>query len=168
MAFNFGNLFGGGTPDYASNFSGQNMNTGILSGLGDFISEKPEQFAIMADTMGKNADPNNIFANVGTMMGKSSLANKALEDEKTQQSNLVKAIMGITTKGTPGKNSVTIKGGQPGQPKIMTTTEEVEDSDLGGPITEAQPLTRSMGAPSQDSYASAKTTDLGGLISSPF
>lgn len=69
----------------------------MLSGAGNFINQKPEQFAIMADALGQGFDPNNAFAGIGTAMGKSSLANKARNEQQTM---LARLLSGQPT-GTP-------------------------------------------------------------------
>lgn len=53
---------------------------GFLEGF-DFskIMERPELLSIGLDKMGQSLDPNAPFAGVGTFMGQSSLANKAMQ-----------------------------------------------------------------------------------------
>ena len=67
-----------------------------LAGAGDWMSKNPEQFAIIADTIGKNLDPNNAFAGVGTMMGQSSLAAQAMKKQKEERALLLKTLLGGT------------------------------------------------------------------------
>lgn len=68
-----------------------------LSGFNTYLEQKPEQFAIMADALGRGFDPNNAFAGIGTAMGKSSLANKARNEQQTM---LARLLSGQPT-GTP-------------------------------------------------------------------
>ncbi len=109
---------------------------GILDLLGGFINKNPEQFAVMADMIGKNFDPDNAFANVGTSMGQSSLANKALQEEKTDKQDWRKLIGDmisgkepVTPAGTPGLSGATIKpSNEDGMNEVnLSLTEPIDE-----------------------------------------
>jgi len=129
----------------------------MFSGLGDFIMQKPEQFSIMADMVGSRLAPNNAFAGVGGMMGKSSLANKALADEKkekqdfrTMLADLMSGKVPMTPAGTPGVTSATIKPNKEGGSNelnfsVTEPTDEGKQKQLAG-----------------------QTLSMGDLMSSPF
>jgi len=174
MAFDLSSIFG--SPNMGNVLAGQGIGSaglvgqespgsgGFLAGLGDIISQNPEKFAIMADMFGKGLAPDNPMAGIGTAMGQSSLANKALAEDKDRQSEIIKAIMGITAPGKPGATSVTVKAGKEGKGKIMTTTSDVlDDEDLGGPVTEATP-----GAVQTQQAPAGQMINIKDLISSPF
>ena len=61
----------------------------MMSGAGGYIQQNPEQFAIMADMLGQNLAPDNAFAGIGGMMGRSSLANKAKQEQQQMLSALL-------------------------------------------------------------------------------
>jgi hypothetical protein len=62
-------------------------------GAGNWMQQNPEQFAIMADMIGKNLAPNNAFAGVGGMMGQSSLANHAAAAQQKERQEMLKMLM---------------------------------------------------------------------------
>ena len=61
----------------------------LLAGGQGFIKNNPEQFAIMADAIGQNLDPNNPFAGIGSAFGKSSLANTARKKQLQSLASLL-------------------------------------------------------------------------------
>ena len=140
---------------------------GILSGLGDFIKERPDQFAIAADTIGKNLDPSNIFAGIGTAFGQSSIASKALAEEKAEKLNMRKLIADLisgkqqlTPAGIPGVTGANIKPGkEDGTSELSLSITEPGDVTAGveGDINPVAALPDPR--PKQN---------LGDLISSPF
>jgi len=83
----------------------------LLKGLGDFISKKPEQFSIITDMLGQGFDPDNPFAGIGSALAKSSLATKALAEEKAERNEwrglLAKLISGEVPMSEAGKVGVT-------------------------------------------------------------
>lgn len=140
----------------------------MLSGAGskftDFIANNPEQFAIMADAVGQNMAPGNAFAGVGSAMGKSSLANKAMQHQQQQQQDWRQLISGMlsgqvptTAAGTPGLTSATIK-----------PSKEGGSNELSLSITEPT----DMGNAGQQSFQSPAITpknySMGDLMSYPF
>ena len=67
--------------------------------IGNFVTQKPEQFAIFADMLGKNLDPNNAFAGIGTAWGQSSLADKAAEQQQSERKQMT-ALLANALSGT--------------------------------------------------------------------
>jgi hypothetical protein len=73
----------------------------MFEGLGKLMSNwgtpqdgiNPEGFAIIADMLGKNLDPNNAFAGIGTAFGQSSLANKAAQKQNEERTAMFKGLM---------------------------------------------------------------------------
>lgn len=128
-----------------------------VSGFSNFVEQKPEQFAIMADMLGRGFDPKNAFAGIGTMMGKSSLANKALAEDKKERMNfkelLARIISGeepLTTADQPGLTSATIKPGKEGGTSLANLSVTVPSDKY--PIKKPE----------------ENKVNLGGLISDPF
>ena len=76
------------------------------------MSQKPEQFAIMADMLGRNLAPNNAFAGIGTHMAQSSLTNKAAQQQQVERQQMLQALNQTLT----NPNAVTP---QP-QPQVQT------------------------------------------------
>lgn len=122
----------------------------FLKGLGQAVSgrmddlsadfdENPEKYAIMLDMLGKNLDPNNPFAGIGQAMGTSSLADKAMKEEKKDRLQWAKMISDIvsgktptTTPGQPGVSGVTIKPSKEGDANEInfSVTEPTEKGKL--------------------------------------
>ena len=139
---------------------------GFLGGLGDFISNKPEQFAIMADLLGQGFDPNNAFAGIGTAMGKSSLANKALGEEKKERqdwlsmvADIVSGKQPLSATGIEGPSALSMKPGKEGGTETTLS--------ISNPISEGTPAVHAASS-GQPALVPVKKQDLGGLISSPF
>lgn len=80
VPFSFGELF-------------RKAKTGI-QGIGNYIQNNPEQFAIMADMIGSKLNPQGAFAGVGQAFGKSSLANKAVQSQQTERQQMLDALRG--------------------------------------------------------------------------
>ena len=111
----------------------------LVSGMKGFIENKPEQFAIMADTLGQGFDPNNPFAGIGTMMGQSSLASKQMQQERQERQDWQKFIGSIlsgqtptTAPGEPGVSGATIKPSKDGGSNEVTIsiTEPTEQGKI--------------------------------------
>jgi len=145
----------------------------LFSGAGDYINSNPEQFAIMADMIGKNMAPENAFAGVGTAFGQSSLMNKAIGEQRGVNEALIKAIMGgqtmqqqplsmepakppqaslqipdLTPAGIDGLSSIKMSPGKPGP-----------DGSIG-----SNEISISLTKPK----AGSQTQSMGDLFSSPF
>jgi hypothetical protein len=95
---------------------------GMFDGFTNFINQKPEQFAILLDSMGKGLAPKNPMAGIGTMMGQSSLANQAYQkqqaDKDTYMKALIKAAGGMTPAGETGVTSMTHGINKDGIPEL--------------------------------------------------
>lgn len=121
------------TPNWSTGGNyGSNLFSSLAGATSNFIKQKPEQFSIIADAIGSRLDPNNPFAGVGTMMGKSSLANKAADETKSKQDLLMQLIKGLSAKNLPGGNALTITTGADGSPEI---TYKGNLGKLDGPTT---------------------------------
>lgn len=64
-----------------------------FKGIGDWLSDNPEQFAITADMIGKGFDKNNAFAGIGTALGQSSIADKASKEQQVKQEQFQQALI---------------------------------------------------------------------------
>jgi hypothetical protein len=91
------------------NMQSPGMFSRALSGVGNFIQQKPELFAMTADQIGQRLNPENPFGGIGTALAKSSLAGKAEDKRMSQQDSIMKFINSLTAPGQPGGNAVTIK-----------------------------------------------------------
>lgn len=82
-------------------------------GAGNYIKDKPEQFAIIADMIGSRLDPNNAFAGSGTMMGQSSLANKAAAAQQGERQQMMQMLLPLLGGQAPveGQNPAMSPGG---------------------------------------------------------
>ena len=133
------NFYGGETAfttpqfDYASAFN-QDLNLAALpdnrpwyTKLGDNFKQNPEKFAIALDMIGKGFAPDNPFAGVATSLGKSSLANKAAQEQKQNQQNWMKLVSeliagrgNLTPAGEEGISSINITPGKDGLSDELT------------------------------------------------
>ena len=77
-----------------------------LSGASNFISQKPEMFAMFADKLGSGIAPNNPMAGLGTALAKSSIADKAEKERKSQADRIMDLIKGLTGPEKPGGNKL--------------------------------------------------------------
>ncbi len=88
------------------------------TGVGNWIKNNPEQFAMGLDMAGQAFDPNNVAAGVGTNLAQASLIGKKQEANKAEQrdmfNQLIAALGGVTPAGMPGLNSATHKVGPDG------------------------------------------------------
>jgi len=125
-----------------------------MAGFLDFLQQKPEQFAIIADMLGKGFAPDNPFAGIGTAVGQSSLAAQAKQQQQAQLAQLLgggqpqapvgqaqpQNLLGGLDLGTltdatqPGPTSLTIKA-QPDGSQVSTTTGTVTaPAAVGAPV----------------------------------
>jgi len=91
---------------------------GWFQKLGSMYKNNPEMFQIMGDMLGRGFAPDNPFAGIGTAMGQSSLANKALQEQRQGQldtRNMLASLFsgGLTPQGVAGPTSMTLKPGKP-------------------------------------------------------
>ena len=122
-------LTGAGRAEDAASISGSKFAGGGLVGdtlanVNSFISNNPDQFSFIADTIGQALDPNNPFAGAGTKIAQSSIAGKAA-DKQDKRSNRFMELLEMLA-GKSGINSVeskttdtgdedfTLKGSLPG------------------------------------------------------
>ncbi len=104
----------------------------MLAGAGNFIESNPEKFAIAADMVGQNLDPNNTFAGVGQLFGASSLANKARQQQQMQIGDLLAQ--------TPQAPTAPIAGLQPPAPQqSQGNFSLLKDMNLGAFSPAANP-----------------------------
>jgi hypothetical protein len=106
--------------------------------LGQGISNRPELFAIGADMIGRNLDPQNAFAGVGTHLAQGSLASKEKAKIESTQDKLMKLIEGLTGADQAGGSSVGFKKGKSGN------LEMTFKGNLAGPTSTA-PTTKTPG-----------------------
>ena len=110
---------------------------GIFENL-DFskIMENPEALAIGLDMMGQSiGGPTTPFGGVGTFMGQSSLAGKALKEQRQEQIDFRKLVtdilsgnVPITATGESGISGATIKPGKEGgSPELSFQVTEPTD-----------------------------------------
>jgi len=97
------------------------MLAGGVSKVGNFATEKPEQFAAIADMIGKNLDPNNPFAGVGSTIAQSSLANKAANKQEDERKKLMTSLFSLLGGQQPAQAPAGVPGsGNPEQPAQQT------------------------------------------------
>ena len=122
------------TPsDYYQSFSEPaSFLSRAASGLGGYIKNNPNQFAITADMIGSKLAPNNPFAGVGQAMGKSNIAASAAEEGKNKMQLLQKLIGALTEGDAPGGNKITLKRGPKGLVVDSSANVGLEDLGLGG------------------------------------
>jgi hypothetical protein len=112
------------TPNYSSGGNyGTNWLSSAAGALGNWINRNPNQFAIMADTIGSKLAPNNPFAGVGTTFGKSAIAAEEAASGNNKLSMLERLIQGLTETGKPGGNNITIKANPNGGYTVNTSTD---------------------------------------------
>ena len=134
------------TPNY-SNYGEQS----IFSKLGGWINKNPEKFAITADMIGSQlaGPPHNPFAGVGTMLGKSSLADKATKETQSKEAQLMKLIKALTGKGMEGGNDLKLSMGDDGLLNV-TSSSSIKPSALAGetkPADDPHSFLRSIAVP---------------------
>ncbi len=133
------------------------MNAGgFMGGVGNAMSKNPEMFAIMLDMLGQGFDKDNPFAGFGTTMGKSSLANKALAEEKTEQQDWRKLIAGMVS----GEVPVTAPGEAGLSKATINPNKDCKSSEINLSLTEPTDKTKAEAKPS--------SLNLGDLMRSPF
>ena len=154
-----------GTPnfDYASAFDSYQGLAGLpderpwYSKMAGSINEKPNNWAVMLDTLGKTIAPDNPLAGVGTTLGQSGIANKARKEQQQQQMDWQKLIgslisgvdmRGMTPQGTPGRSEIKI---QPG----------AEDSEV-------DKITTTFDIPSLGKKKSGEYMNMGDMMQGPF
>lgn len=149
--------FGFGNYDFSNIMQGFNLSDPVVpaqkTGLMDQIFSNPEFLAIALDKMGTAMDPNNPMAGVGGFLGQSSLANKAMQEQKQERkewrdliAGMISGKMPLTPAGEPGVSGATIKPGK-----------EPGTSELSFSVTEPT-----------DTKKKEKSMDLGSIMSSPF
>ena len=88
---------------------------GFLEGIDFSKMADIAPLAIGLDKMGQSYDPNAPFAGVGTFMGQSALANRAMQEGKQERQDLMRMIaqaFGLPTEtlGAPGASAMTPTG----------------------------------------------------------
>jgi len=103
----------------------------FLGKLAAGIQSNPEQFAVVADTIGSALDPENPFAGAGRALGQSGIAAKAAKEQRGQLDELIKTLTGIL-----GSSDNPIRGAS------LTGSGENQglklDMDLGGIVGQGQ------------------------------
>jgi len=124
--------------DVTSNPASGGMFSNILQGLSSGISNNPEQFAIIADAIGRNVAPKNPFAGIGTLMGQSSLADKARTEQQGGQKSFLEGLIsnlgGMTPEGMKGVSGYKVVPGKDGLPDTHQLTFNTTGSSLQAPI----------------------------------
>ena len=113
-------------------------------GIGSWLNQNPEQFAIFADKLGQGFDPNNAAAGIGTMFGQSSLADKANKEQQFKneqfQQQLIQALGGNAPQqqpsASPGQGSNLPETGNEttakGQAGVDSVSYTDANDDTGG------------------------------------
>ena len=117
MAFDFASLFQGNTSAVGPQQPGP-LNIGSILGgakeavgsVSNFIQNNPDQFAFIADTIGKTLDPNNPFAGAGTTIAQSRIASKAAKEQKEQSDDIISLLSGILSDDSNDFESAAISG----------------------------------------------------------
>jgi hypothetical protein len=138
--------------DYGSPNDGRGFLSTAAQALGSYIQNKPDQFAITADALGSNLAPNNAFAGIGGMLGRSSIASKATNEAKKERQDILSQILAALTEGNkPGGNKVSFKMGPEGRlvadvsatvnPSALKLGQtQSPDQEMGQPLTLRDPL----------------------------
>ena len=105
-------------------------------GLGSWMREKPEQFAIAADYMGSRLNPTstNPMGGLGTMLGQSSLANKEKKRIEGKNDMLMQLIKSLTAAGQPGGNKVSFSALPEGSGYKVDVSTNLAGDSLEDPV----------------------------------
>jgi len=108
----------------------------------------PELFAIIADKVGSNIAPGNVFSGVGSLLGAGSLVQKKTDQQKGVLNQFLDAL---TAPELPGPTAFSIKMGKDGQP-VLSMTGNL-DSDKAKKDNNAE------GLPTLDDYINDGTLE---------
>ena len=108
---------------------------GFLEGIDFSKMADIAPLAIMLDKAGQSFDPNSPFAGVGTFMGQSSLANKAMQEGKQERQdwrNLIAQAFGLNPEAGGGPKGSEMSGATQSSmsdvTKSLTSLEEIGPS----------------------------------------
>ena len=111
------------------------MFDNMFGNFSDWMNKNPEQFAIIADKIGQGLSKDNPLAGIGTMMGQSSLANKASEQQRNDRNSfmdkIVSSLGGLTPQGMTGVNNVKTTLDKDGTPETSISFNPPAKSGLG-------------------------------------